>query len=133
MNDELDKTLVEKFPKLFADRYKSAQETCMCWGFDHGNGWYNLINSLCSCIQHYLDYKPEVSQVVVDQVKEKYGSLRFYFHGGDEYIRGLVKMVEYLSESTCEICGNPGKIKDDGRIKVRCDSCSDYKKHKSDE
>ena len=101
MKEELDKILVEKFPKIFADRHKSSQESCMYWGFDHGNGWYNLINSLCSCIQHYLDYKPEVSQVVAAQVKEKYGSLRFYFRGGDEYIRGLVDMVSYLSNSTC--------------------------------
>lgn len=131
MNEELDKTLVEKFPKIFVDRYKSAQETCMCWGFECCNGWYNLIDSLCTCIQHYLDYKPEVSQVVVDQVKEKFGSLRFYFHGGDEYIQGLVDMVCYLSESTCEICGNPGKLEDDGWIKVRCDKC--FGKEKKDE
>ena len=127
MKDELDKALVEKFPKLFADRYKSAQETCMCWGFEHCDGWYNLIDSLCTCIQHYLDYKSEVSQVVVDQVKEKYGSLRFYFHGGDEYIEGLVRMAEYLSESTCEICGNLGKLRNDGWITVRCDKCSEKK------
>jgi hypothetical protein len=127
MDEELDKTLVEKFPKLFVDRYKSAQETCMCWGFNHGNGWYNLVDSLCTCIQHYLDYKPEISQVIIDQVKEKYGSLRFYFHGGDEYVQGLVTMVEYLSASTCEICGNPGKIENDSWIKVRCDKCSEQK------
>lgn len=123
MNEELDKTLVEKFPKIFADRYKSAQETCMCWGFECGNGWYNLIDSLCSCIQHYLDYKTEVPQLVATQVKEKFGGLRFYYRGGDEYVRGLVDMASYLSNSTCEICGNFGKIKDDGWIKVRCDKC----------
>lgn len=129
MNDELDKTLVEKFPKLFADRYKSAQETCMCWGFECDSGWYNLIYSLCMCIQHYLDYKPEVSQVVVDQVKEKYGGLRFYFHGGDEYIEGLVRMAEYLSESTCEICGNSGKLRNNSWITVKCDKCFEKEKN----
>jgi hypothetical protein len=123
MNDDLDKTLVEKFPKIFADRHKSPQESCMYWGFDHGDGWYNLINSLCSCIQHYLDHKPEVSQVVAAQVKEKFGGLRFYYRGGDEYVRGLVDMTSYLSNFTCEICGNFGKIKDDAWIKVRCDKC----------
>lgn len=128
MNEELDKTLVEKFPKIFADRHKSMQETCMFWGFECGKGWFNLIDSLCTCIQHYLDYKPEVSQVVATQVKEKYGSIRFYFCGGDDYVRGLVTMAEYLSESTCEICGNLGKLNDDGWMKVRCDKCFEKKR-----
>jgi hypothetical protein len=127
MNEELDKALVEKFPKIFADRHKSMQETCMCWGFECDSGWYNLIDSLCTCIQHYLDYKPEVTQVVAEQVKEKFGSLRFYYRGGDKYIEGLVDMIDYLSQSTCEICGNPGKIKNDGWIKVRCEKCSEKK------
>lgn len=30
MKEELDKKLVETYPKIFANRYKSAQETCMC-------------------------------------------------------------------------------------------------------
>lgn len=123
MNEELNKKLIEKFPKIFTNLHKSPQETCMFWGFECGEGWYNLIDSLCICIQHYLDYKPAVSQVVVDQVKEKFGILRFYFHGGDEYIHGLVDMTCYLSESTCEVCGNPGKLIDEGWIKVRCDKC----------
>lgn len=123
MNEELDKQLVEKYAKIFADRHKSMQETCMCWGFDCGPGWYNLIDSLCSTIQHYLDYKPNVHQVVAEQVKEKFGTLRFYFRGGDPYIHGLVDMACCLTKSICEICGNPGKIKNDGWIKVRCDKC----------
>jgi hypothetical protein len=127
MNEELDKVLVEKFPKIFVDRHKSPHETCMFWGFECGEGWYNLIDSLCTCIQHYLDYKPEVTQVVALQVKEKYGGLRFYFSGGNEYIHGLVAMTEYLSQSTCEVCGNPGKIESDRWIRVRCDKCSEKK------
>jgi hypothetical protein len=123
MNKELDKKLVENYPKIFADRHKSAQETCMCWGFECDSGWYNLIDSLCSSIQHHLNCKPAVPQVVVDQVKEKFGTLCFYFHGGDDYIHGLVDMACRLTKSICEICGNPGKIKNDGWIKVRCDNC----------
>lgn len=105
MKDELDKKLVKKYPKIFADRYKSMQETCMCWGFEHNDGWYNLINNLCEMIQHHLDHNckdSEIHQVVADQVKEKYGTLCFYYHGGDEYISGLVAMASHLSGSICE-------------------------------
>ncbi len=124
MKKELDDELLQKYPKIFADRYKSCQETCMCWGFEINDGWFNLIDSLCKCIQHYLNQKPEIEQVVASQVKEKYGTLCFYFNGGDEYIQGLVSMVEYLSCETCEICGNPGKLI--GSIydtRVRCEKC----------
>ena len=127
MKKELDEKLVNDYPKIFADRFKSCQETCMCWGFECDDGWFNLINSLCNCIQHYLNQKPEIEQVVATQVKEKYGTLRFYFDGGDDYIQGLVSMTEYLSGYTCEICGNFGKLRNDGWITVRCDSCFEKK------
>lgn len=123
MKKELDNKLVQKFPKIFADRYKSAQETCMCWGFGINDGWFDLIYSLCKCIQHYLDQKPKIEQVVAAQVKEKFGTLCFYYDGGDEYIRGLVRMTEYLSGRICEICGNPGKFINNGWMKVRCEKC----------
>ncbi len=55
MKKELDEKLVNDYPKIFADRFKSCQETCMCWGFECDDGWFNLINSLCNCIQHYLN------------------------------------------------------------------------------
>lgn len=131
MKEELDKQLVEKYPKIFVNRYKSMQETCMCWGFECGSGWYDLIDNLCGKIQHYLDHgtpfrkakSKQIEQVVADQVKEKYGTLCFYYSGGNEYIRGLVDMAESLSYSICENCGNSGKFINDGWCKVRCDKC----------
>lgn len=123
MKEELDKKLVETYPKIFANRYKSAQETCMCWGFCCGSGWYHLINELCEKIQNYLDRFDDIEQVIAIQVKEKYGTLCFYYSGGNEYIRGLVDMVEHLSYSICENCGNLGKFINDGWCKVRCDKC----------
>lgn len=55
MRDELDKALVEKYPLIFADRNKPASETCMCWGFECGDGWYNIIDALCANIQGHID------------------------------------------------------------------------------
>lgn len=124
MKKELDEKLVNDYPKIFADRFKSCQETCMCWGFECDDGWFSLINSLCNCIQHYLNQKSEIEQVVATQVKEKYGTLRFYFDGGDDYIQGLVSMTEYLSGCTCEVCGNPGKLTGNRYdLRLRCEKC----------
>jgi hypothetical protein len=128
MRDELDKQLCETYPKLFADRYKPMTETCMCWGFECGDGWFNVINKLCYNIQRHIDWENRngtvVPQVVVDQVKEKFGTLRFYYTGGDDYISGLVDMAEGMSGVTCEECGNPGKSRSGGWIRTLCEEHS---------
>ncbi len=63
----------------------------------------------------------EVDPVQIDQIKEKFGSLRYYYTGGDEYIAGMVDLVEELSTRICERCGKPGKIRTGGWLKTLCD------------
>jgi hypothetical protein len=134
MRQELDAQLCEKYPKMMVNRNKSMQETCMCWGFECGDGWYNILNLLMSNIQHYTDWNndnfakgykqyKQVPQVTLDQVKEKFGTLRFYYTGGDEHISGMVRMAESMSAVTCESCGNPGKQTRGGWIKTTCEPC----------
>ena len=67
----------------------------------------------------------KVTQVVAEQVKEKFGTLRFYYRGGDEYIHGLAAMAEAMSARTCEGCGAPGKANSSGWIKTMCQTCLD--------
>ena len=50
---------------------------------------------------------------MADQVKEKFGTLRFYYTGGDDRIDGMVRMAESMSAVTCETCGAPGKLRGD--------------------
>lgn len=172
MKEELDKQLVEKYPKIFVNRYKPMTETAMCWGFDCGDGWYNIIDQLCGNIQHHIDWsvknnqwdtkynsmidkalagditdleeyykgymdaeermketlekgltkiRPVIPQVTADQVKEKFGTLRFYVTGGDDYIHGLISMAESMSAVTCEECGAPGKNRGGGWVRTLCD------------
>ena len=129
MREELDKLLCEKYPKMMVNRHASVQETAMCWGFSCGDGWYNILNALMGNIQGHIDWKNKkeevVPQVTLDQVKEKFGTLRFYYTGGDDYIRGLVSMAESMSAVTCEECGNPGKQTHGGWIKTTCKPCED--------
>lgn len=112
MTQELDKKLVDKYPLIFADRYKDDTESAMCYGFSHGDGWYWLLDTLCDHIQRYLDNNKHlhIEQVVASQVKEKFGTLCFYYDGGNEYIRGIVSHAEFLSGSICEMCGTTNNI-----------------------
>jgi len=144
MTPEKDKALCEKYPLIFRDRNASPQHTAMCWGFSCGDGWYDLIDSLCYQIQQHVsnevsqqkyklksgtlkpeDAKPdEEFQVVAAQVKEKFGGLRFYVDGGDEYVYGLIAMAESMSYRICEDCGGKGTVHNDGWVHTLCDACN---------
>jgi hypothetical protein len=183
MNQILDQQLCDKYPKIFANRHEDMTTTAMCWGFECGDGWFNILDQLCAQIQHHIDWKtaqynraarynqaltkalagdhaelidyftygdtPEpntpsaktlenvafeikrnqlrvlpqqVTQVVADQVKEKYGTLRFYYTGGDERISGMVTLAEAMSAVTCEQCGCPAKTRSGGWVRTLCDT-----------
>jgi hypothetical protein len=47
---------------------------------------------------------PEVT-IQIDQIKEKFGGLRFYYSGGDDTIYGMTSLAESLSYKICESCG----------------------------
>jgi len=123
MNPELDKQLCEDFPKIFARRNESPKETALAFGFECGDGWYDIISTLCDVIQNQIKYTPDIPEVVALQVKEKYGTLRFYIYGGNAYTDGMIAMAESMSGKICELCGNKGKIIDDGWLKTRCNTC----------
>lgn len=125
MRKELDEELCRKYPQIFCNRHAPMTQTAMCWGFDCGDGWYNIIDAVCVMIQN-RERNNKLNNVVMPpviatQVKEKYGTLRFYYTGSDDYIDGVVAMAEYMSGVTCETCGAPGEIREDGWIRTLCD------------
>lgn len=114
--DEFEKHLSEKYPKMFSQPYG---------GICVNEGWWPIIASLCANIQSYLKWKNKegevVPQVVVEQIKEKFGGLRFYYNGGDEHVGGMVRMAESWASETCEVCGVPATKQTTGWIKTVCD------------
>jgi len=75
----------------------------------------------CLKSAEYRKIVEAVPQVVATQVKEKYGTLRFYYNGGDDYISGLVDMAVSVSSIMCEECGDLGRVRDGGWIRTLCD------------
>lgn len=113
------KQMEEKFPKMFANKYG---------GFAVGKGWYPILEKLCANIQHHIDWQnknhekhPVVEQVVVEQIKEKFGGLRFYYQGGDDNVHGMVRMAESWADVACEECGGIGKRRSGGWVRTLCD------------
>jgi len=177
MKQVLDELLCKKYPQMTVNRGRHMKETCMYWGFECGDGWFNILDQLMGNIQHHINWKikqrdgaikynamatqcksgnfdmfeedmkdltnleykakrlaeiiagdfrevPEVvPQVTLDQVKEKFGTLRFYYSGGDDEISGMVRMAESMSGVTCEECSAPAETHGPGWIRTICEPC----------
>lgn len=110
MSPDLQKKLIDKYPKLF-----SSQQF---WGFECGDGWYDILDHLCGAIK---EYTYDGDNVTVGQAKEKFGKLRFYLAEEDSVIHGMITLAEYMSGHTCEICGKRGKTRDGSWFVTLCD------------
>jgi hypothetical protein len=117
MTKELELKLVEKYPQILRDYSGNETKTCMHWGMECGDGWYDLLNDLLE----KLDYLSNHSgvQVVADQIKEKFGTLRFYYSTiiktdlnvepvVDKIISDVVSAAERQSAYICENTGKRG-------------------------
>ena len=151
MNEELTKKLYEKYPTIFSDKDKPDTESLMCYGLDHGDGWYDIIDKLCEKLR--LIERATGIKTIAEQVKEKFAGLCFYirYEVADnttiqEYdieiwksmIRDIISETESRSYSTCEDCGEYGKTyyrKTDGGIvrnawhSTLCKKCAEKLKY----
>ncbi|QBQ95918.1 hypothetical protein [Paraburkholderia pallida] len=128
MREELSNILREKYPLIFAvnppaaDALDDMPTVFSIWGFECGDGWFDLIDVLCAKLQ--LTTKHGAPQVIVAQVKEKFGTLRFSVSGADARQRAIIELAEMMSGRLCEICGHPGETIDAGWLQTRCPSHS---------
>jgi uncharacterized protein with HEPN domain len=116
--------LVERYPGLYrvADNPPIGMSSPFAReGFAVGDGWFRLIERLSA----KMATDPEL---VVAQVKEKFGTLRFYLKLGANLrpdLRLARDRAVRESAHTCEVCGNPGKLltRWRGWLAVRCGPC----------
>lgn len=117
MTRTLEDKLKSEFPLLLAEMHGSPQETCMAYGVECDDGWYELIHSLCKEVQEWSNRVGV--QIVATQIKEKFGGLRFYI----SYKKGsvvpakewseltdIINHYEDLALGTCEITGGNGTL-----------------------
>jgi len=124
MNVELETRLSELYPRLFRGQDMPVTENLMSFGCECSDGWFRLINTACSLIaSHQTNQRPQPPDFLFTQIKEKYGTLRMYSDGGDDYTDGVISMAEAMSGHTCELCGAPGKLGGIGWLTTRCGKC----------
>ena len=120
MDTELQGQLFQRYPAIFAERTLPNTETSMCWGITTGNGWFHLIDGLCARLQWETDHS-DAPQVVATQVKEKFGTLRFYRRHASERQLAMIDLAYELSGRICDVCGAPGTTGRVGRmVATRC-------------
>jgi hypothetical protein len=124
--------IVKTCPHLYADIHegKTMGESLMCFGFEVGDGWGVILEELSDKLEELILKEPEYRRNFYRaiQVKEKYGSLRFYMYSSTDEMEELIREAEKKSEVTCEVCGVPAKIKKIGWMyKCICDSCEEKK------
>lgn len=116
MNEGLSKKLLNDFPRLYRDRNDSSMQ----YGFECGDGWFDLIYKLSQDVEavaRQSGLSPDSPEwPLCRQVKEKLGSLRFVVLATDKnhamYERISELRIAALNQSgkTCEYCGNPGEL-----------------------
>lgn len=116
-------TLAQLYPEIFPPRIPlnhQDQEVPMIWGFECGSGWYDLLDNLCSEIMTYCNTTGD-RVPVAEQVKEKYGGLRFYVDQASPEVYKIIDQYERVSLKVCDVCGEPGTMRMDSWVMVRCD------------
>ncbi len=94
----------------------------MAFGCECGNGWYNILDELFDALSKYDD-------IILAQVKEKFGGLRVYLDGVPKDAVGevykLIDNAEVKSYTVCEACGKNGTLYDDGWMITLCSECNE--------
>jgi len=130
MSPEKTKALFDEFTALYRGRFMGVKHSPMAFGFDVGDGWYQLIRNLSQDI----DTIAKENNLIGDnypkatQVKEKFGGLRFYIDGSIDLVYDAISKAEAASYYICEVCGKPGKARGDGWIVTICDLCDEERK-----
>ena len=107
------KNLIKKYPAIFKN----------CKTIATGDGWYWLLDKLCNQLtaDESICKYPQVEAI---QVKEKFGTLRFYVKQANPHAYGIILFVEGLSAYICEECGSiDNVVTTKGCIKTICKPC----------
>lgn len=84
-----------------------------------GIGWHKLLENLISDLEQ-LGWDGRI-----DQVKQKLGGLRFYVSDANIKIGNRISEAMEEADSTCEMCGEPGRTNSWGHfwIMTLCPEC----------
>ncbi len=114
------KSIIQKYPENFPEPY---------YQYGWPSGWNNIVTKL---IEDVVSISRDIK---IQQIKEKFAGLRFYYASGNDNIEGykeinkLIEEAETLSFKTCQHCGSLGSERNvRGWFVILCDKCEEKKK-----
>ena len=122
LRDRIARKILFHYSYRILDPYRAFQpKECRAWTITReiqdkvSVTWkYKLREKLGNIKVKYFNYdgfeKVYPPKITIEQIKEKYGTLRFYFSGGDDTAEGAVSFAEYLSSVTCEETGEKAHL-----------------------
>lgn len=116
------RALVEAYPDIFHPH--GHPPVAQGWP-EIGDGWEDLLRRACRRIRAAV--RADGGSFCAAQIKEKYGGLRFYWQGSlsaDAVARveEAIALAEARSATTCDVCGEEGRLRDDLWLVTRCDA-----------
>lgn len=126
MHDDLYEEMTKKYPNLYR----------MNTFIECGPGWFPLLDDLSKGLElmilelklqqgkDILEIEEDSELPCVTQVKEKYGSLRFYMSEFTDNMEELIEKAEKKSSETCEGCGKKGRVVSECWHNCVCEDCS---------
>lgn len=86
----------------------------MAFPFECGEGWNDLLLDLFRDLDvAFREDNVNPDHILLSQIKEKFGGLRVYLSPETVKVEEVIRKYEELSYTVCEVCGKPGKLRDD--------------------
>jgi hypothetical protein len=126
-----NKKLIKEYPFLLP-RNRWTGEVCKDYDYSYTEldampaGWRKAFGlQMCKEIKEELVKFNYLNDYRILDIKEKYGSLRWYDNGfpADSKIPEIIYKYEMLSEITCINCGKEAKYQTTGWINFICEDC----------
>ena len=127
-----NKKLCKRYPFLAIRNWRTDEPIGYEFTYldDMPDGWRKAFGTeMCEEIRQVLIKANYLNKYRVVQIKEKYGSLRWYDEGAPDSIyrelQNIINKYEEISERTCIWCGRPATKISLGWISPWCDNCAD--------
>jgi hypothetical protein len=125
MDKRLSKKLRADFPELFRVTKGNEMKSFPVFGFQCDSGWFPLLYEACNELNNIRERPGR--RIRIDQIKEKFGTLRFYISGGVDEADEIIAVAQKRSAKTCEVCGRPATLCTVGWYRTQCDDHSNGK------
>lgn len=93
------------------------------FGIECDIGWFPIIYEAVIEIEAENRRTTTDMHIKASQIKEKFGTLRFYTDLTSDAAEAAISAAEKASVKICEECGQDGTLREGGWLKTRCDDC----------